>query len=147
MRIQDTREIRIVDKLGTSRVDASFERRKRKTTTDLSFRQKHSVSVRTNINEKLSAETRTQRERWYLDRQSVTRQSDLSLNYEIAPWVELSTGFGRYYNTPANARSTFKLGFHKVDIINDWEVRVQCQRHNYRDYDATAFELTYSFFR
>jgi hypothetical protein len=147
MRIQDTREIRIVDKLGSSRVDASFERRKRKTTTDLSFRQKHSVSVRTNINEKLSAETRTQRERWYLDRQSVTRQSDLSLNYEIAPWVELSTGIGRYYNTPANARSTFKLGFHKVDIINDWELRVQCQRQNYRDYDATSFELSYSFFK
>jgi len=146
-RIQSSREIQVSDQIGSSRIDARYEERKKKTSTDHAYRHKHTLIIRSTISEKMGTELNMMRERWYHDRQSITRQLNFKVDYEAGPWADLILGFGRYYNTPKSARTTAKIGFQKVDIINDWEIKALYNFQNYREYNVSSFEMSYSFYK
>lgn len=147
LRIQDAREIKVSDKIGTNRVDFNYERRKQKTDDKHIYRNKYGLTVKSDLSDKLTSEFKYKKERWYHDRQSITRQTDLNLNYEVAPWAEIVLGWGRYYNTPKSARTTMRIGFQKLDITKDREFRVMYQFHNYQEYNINSIEMSYSFFK
>ncbi len=146
-KIRDSREFRVSDIFGKTRVDSSFERRKQKDASEHAYRNKYALTIQSPVSEKMEIEAKYNRERWYHDRVSITRQEDLRATYEIAPWTEMSLGAGRYYNTPGNAFTRLRLGFQKMDIINDREIRATYEFQNYRDYNVNMIELSYNFFK
>jgi len=146
-RAQLTKEIRFNDKIGSNKIDFRVERRRNKSDQQQAYRNKQLLTVNSTLSQKLSSEFRFNRERWYRDRQSITRDAGLKFTYEMGPWSELVLGTGRYYNTPQSARTSFSFGYHTMNVEDDWELQALCERQNYRDYNANSFEISYSFFR
>ncbi len=146
-KIRDTHEIKISDTLGDTRVNVTVNRRKQKTASELAFRNNYAITLLKPVAQKMDCELKVKRERWYHDRNSVTRQNDIRFSYEIAPWTELVVSAGRFYNTPESAFTSFRLGFQKMDIINDWEMRLSYEFQNYREYNARYMEASYSFYK
>jgi hypothetical protein len=146
-RIRDSKVYRWTDMFGKNRTDFTYERRKQKDFYGLSFMNKYNSMLQRPLTKKLDLELKVDQERWYHDRLSITRQQNLRLNYEIAPWTEMNINTGRYYNEPSNAFTSFRVGFQKLDIVNDWELRISLDRQNYRDYNINSMEVSYSFYR
>lgn len=147
-RILDTREIRVRDKMGTSRIDVEVGRQKNKVPgSQLAYRDTKSLNVRSVLTDRIGAKFNIKSEKWEKDRVSVTRRLGLTLDYEPEPWTELTLGFGRYYNNPRSARTHVRFTYHRLDIYNDAEWKAEYMFENYRDYNINTVNVSYSFFK
>ncbi len=147
-RILDTRELRVRDRMGGSRVDMKVGRQKNKVPgSQLAYKDSRSISVKSLLTDKVGAKFNMKSERWKKDRVSVTRRVGLTLDYEPAPWTEMTLGFGRYYNNPRSARTHVRFTYHKLDIYNDSEWKAEYMFENYRDYNINTVNVSYSFFK
>jgi len=147
-RIVENKEVNLKDELGKSRVESKFSRQKNKTPGGrMYYREQKSFTVKSPLSRKVNSDLGHKRERWKMDRAAAARQSWMKVEYEPEAWTNIILNLGRYYNTPANARYTSTVAWHKVDIFNDREWEIEYKFDNYRDYNVNSASVTYSFFR
>lgn len=147
-RIIDTRELQLTDKLGVARVTVKGVRQKNKVPgKELAYRDQRTMSIKSPLTEKLGIQMDLKGEKWGKDRSSVTRQNRIKLDFEPKDWNEIALDVSRYYNTPQSARTTTKVSYQKIDIMNDREWKLEFIFDNYRDYNVKSLMLSYGFFR
>lgn len=147
-RILDTRELQVTDKVGVARVTAKGTRQKNKIPgKQIAYRDQKSISIKSPLTEKMGVQLDLKEEQWSQDRTSIARQNKIKIDFEPKEWSEIAVDVSRYYNTPSNARTTTRMTYQKINIINDSEWKMEFKFENYRDYNIKSLEISYGFFR